>query len=89
MDICNIFIGKLPQKIISFFCFLGKNTIYIYILQSYFSIYLLKVVKIERIPIHYLFNFLEAAFVIAICCIMICFFESIRIRVKKLLKKGE
>ena len=84
LEIMNKWILKGPRRILALLSFMGRNTIYIYILQGYFCMWLMKVIEIEYVPIHFLFNFLQAVSIMAICCMLIYGSKKMKQRVKML-----
>ena len=71
LEIFNRYISRLPECILKILSFMGKNTIYIYILQGYFCVRLLNLISLEWVPMHYFYNFLEAILITLICCVLI------------------
>ena len=76
MKICNRYIKKFSPGILALFSYMGKNTIYIYILQSFFCVGLLQIIKVELVQIHYFANVMQTFFILILCCILIYGFQK-------------
>lgn len=84
LGIIDRWIRKTPKGLLTLLSFMGRNTIYIYILQGYFCMWLMEIIEIEYVPIHYFFNFIQAVSIGAICCMLIYGSKKMKQRVKML-----
>ena len=78
LRIIDRWIMNTPKRILTLLSFMGRNTIYIYILQGYFCMWLMKIIETEYVPIHYFYNFIQAVSIVAICCMLIYGFKKMK-----------
>lgn len=77
------YIEVLPDLVLKILAFMGRNSLYIYILQGFFTMMLQAILTEETYKYHWLWNFLQTILIVITSCTLIKTYKQVKEQIRE------